>query len=302
MGKSFSGFAASTVIAYVCAWLASFPASAANMLPDFAPDSGTAWVSRGQDFLAPASGPGPITADPKRPRITNDDLRDAGRQPLRAIADLTSPILQPWAREQMRQRNERVLAGKPGFSQQASCWPAGTPAFLTYAVQPVYFVQSQKEVLMIWQADHQIRRVYMNVPHSPNPKPSWFGESVGHYEGDTLVIDTIASDTRTFIDQFDTPHTERLHTVERYHMTNGGKTLEVNLHVEDPGAFTTPWDAMQRYKRVEPGVADVTDPFNPLSATSRAGPILEASCAENPNSLLGAEGALPIPQTKEPDF
>ena len=127
----------------------------------------------------------------------------AGAQAMFPIGDLSAPILQPWAREQMRQRNERVLAGKPGFSQQASCWPVGVPAFLTYAVQPVYFVQSPKEVLMIWQADHQIRHVYMNVPHSPNPKPSWFGESVGHYEGDTLVVDTIASDTRTFIDQFD---------------------------------------------------------------------------------------------------
>jgi hypothetical protein len=273
-------------------------AAGADSPPDFAPNPSVGWVSSGVRLLPPpGGGPGPVVADPGRRVVSNN-----GAQYMFPMGDLSAPILQPWAREQMRQRNERVLAGKPGFSQQASCWPAGTPAFLTYAVQPVYFVQSQKEVLMIWQADHQIRRVYMNVPHSPNPKPSWFGESVGHYEGDTLGIDTIASDTRTFIDQFDTPHTERLHTVERYHMTNGGKTLEVNLHVEDPGAFTTPWDAMQRYKRVEPGVADVTDPFNPLSATSRAGPILEASCAENPNSLFGAEGALPIPQTEKPDF
>jgi hypothetical protein len=233
---------------------------------------------------------------------SNNDVRARGAQAVFAIGDLNAPILQPWAREQMRQRNERVLAGKPAFSRQASCWPVGTPGFLLYAVQPVYFVQAPKEVVMIWQADHQVRHVYLNVPHSPNPKPSWFGESVGHYEGDTLVVDTIASDTRTFIDQFETPHTEKLHTIERFHMTNGGMTMEVNLHVEDPGAFTTPWDAIQRYRRVEPGVADVTEAFNALSSTSAAGPILESSCAENPNSLFGAEGALPIPQTDKPDF
>jgi hypothetical protein len=85
-------------------------------------------------------------------------------------------------------------------------------------------------------------------------------------------------------------------------MTDNGLRMEVNLHVEDSGAFTTPWNAIQRYRRVEPGVADNNEPFNPLSSASRAGPMLEASCAENPNSLFGAEGALPVPQTEKPDF
>ncbi len=274
----------------------------ADSPPNFAPNPSVGWVSAGVRLLPPPSGPGPVVVAPGQRQASNNDVRARGAQAVFAIGDLNAPILQPWARERMRQRNERILAGKPAFSQQASCWPVGTPGFLLYAVQPVYFVQSLKEVLMIWQADHQIRHVYMNVPHSPDPKPSWFGESVGHYEGDTLVVDTVASDPRTFIDQFETPHTDKLHTIERFHMTNGGKTLEVNLHVEDPGAFTTPWDAMQRYRRVEPGVADVTESFNALSSTSAAGPILEASCAENPNSLFGAEGALPIPQTEKPDF
>ena len=104
------------------------------------------------------------------------------------------------------------------------------------------------------------------------------------------------------MDQFGTPHTKQLHVIERYHLVDGSKTLEANVHVEDPGAFTMPWDAIQRYRRVEPGVADVTEPFNALSSASAAGPILEASCAENPNSLFGAEGALPIPQADKPDF
>ena len=155
---------------------------------------------------------------------------------------------------------------------------------------------------MIWQADHQVRHVYMNVAHSPHPKPSWFGESVGHYEGDTLVVDTIGSTTRTYIDQFETPHTEQLHTIERFRMTDNGMHMEVSLHVEDPGAFTTPWNARQGYRRVEPGVAEPTDAFNPLSSTSAAGPMLEASCAENPHGLFDAAETLPIPQTDKADF
>src|SRR6266700_3500776 len=121
------------------------------------------WVSAGVRLLPPPSGPGPVVADPGRRTTSNNDVRASGAQALFAMGDLNAPILQPWAREQMRQRNERVLAGKPAFSRQASCWPVGTPGFLLYAVQPVYFVQSPKEVVMIWQADHQVRHVYMNV-------------------------------------------------------------------------------------------------------------------------------------------
>ena len=168
--------------------------------------------------------------------------------------------------------------------------------------QPLFFYQTPKMVLIVNELNSQIRHVYLNVPHSKNPKPSWYGESVGHYEGDTLVVDTVGIDAKTFVDNFETPHTEKLHTVERFHISPDGKTLEVNLHVEDPGAFTTPWDAIQRYRRVEPGVADVTEAFNPLSSVADAGPMLESSCAENPNSLFGAAGALPIPQTDKPDF
>jgi hypothetical protein len=218
------------------------------------------------------------------------------------MGDAEAAILQPWARDQVRARNDKVLAGKPAFSRQSSCWPIGTPGFILYPVQPTFFVQTPKEIVMIWQADHMVRHVYLDVPHSANPKPSWFGESVGHYEGDTLVVDTIGISTRTFVDNFETPHSDKLHTIERFRIVDNGMRMEVNLHVEDPVAFTTPWDAMQRYRRVEPGVADVTEAFNALSSVNDAGPLLESSCAENPNSLFGAEGALPVPQTDKPDF
>ncbi len=276
-------------------------AVARDEAPDFAPNPSVGWVSGGVRLLPPASGPGPVGPAPGQSLVSNNEVRSRDAQARFAMGNANAPILQPWASDHIRQRNQRILAGKPAFSQQASCWPVGTPAFLTYAVQPVYFVQAPKEVLMIWQADHQVRHIYMNVPHSPHPKPSWFGESVGHYEGDTLVVDTIGSTTRTYIDQYETPHTEQLHTIERFRMTGRGLRMEVSLHVEDPGAFTTPWNARQTYRRVEPVVAEPTDVFNPLSSTSAAGPILEASCAENPGSLFGAE-APPIPQTVKPDF
>jgi hypothetical protein len=275
--------------------------SAAQSPPDFAPNPSVGWVALSGEFIAPPSGPGPVMRDPAHPRVSNDDLRATGAQPTFPMGDVNSPILQPWARDVLRQHNEVVLSGKPAFPPQASCWPAGVPHFLLYPVQPVYFVQTPKEVIMTWQADHQIRHVYLTDKHSPQVKPSWYGESIGHYEGDTLVVDTIGLDDRTLIDGFQTPHTKQLHVAERFHMINNGKTLEVNVHVEDPGAFTTPWDAIQRYRRVEPDIAKNPDPFNPLSSTSAEGPMLEASCAENPNSLMGM-AAIPIPQADKPDF
>jgi len=277
------------------------PAAPAASTPDFAPNPSVGWVAVSGEFQAPPSGPGPVRRDPAHPRVTNDDLRARGAQPTFAMGDVNSPILQPWARDVIKTRNELVLSGKPAFPAQASCWPAGVPHFLLYPVQPVYFVQTPKEVVMTWQADHQIRHVYLTDKHSPNLKPSWYGESIGQYEGDTLVVDTIGLNDRTTIDGYETPHTAQLHTVERFHLINGGKTLQVDLHVEDPGAFTTPWNAIQRYRRVEPELAKNPDPLNPLSSTSEEGPMLEASCAENPNSLMGM-ATIPVPQAARPDF
>ena len=84
---------------------------------------------------------------------------------------------------------------------------------------------------------------------------------------------------KTYVDNYRTPHTAALHVVERFHMINDGKMLEVNIHVEDPGAFTTPWDAIQRYRRVQQ-------------------PTLEEACAENNTHLFEYH----IPVADKPDF
>ena len=261
------------------------PAAAAEKapVPDFSPANNVGWVAQGGEFLPPKSGPGPVMDDPAHPRISNAVAAATGRQPTFHVGDADSPILQPWAKEQMRKRNALILSGKPGYTRQAACWPNGVPGFLLYPVQPIYIVQGPKEVLMISQEDHQVRHIYLNVPHSQHVPLSWNGESVGHYEGDTLVVDTVGMNDQTYIDNYRTPHTDKLHVVERFRMTDGGKALEVDLHVEDPGAFTTPWNAIQRYRRVEPG------------------PILEAFCAEGNFNYFNYE-VEPIPQANKPDF
>jgi hypothetical protein len=274
------------------------------MPPDFAPNASVSWIRiGGAEFKPPISGAGPVMSDPEHPTITNDDLRLTGRQPTFPVADLTNPILQDWTRERLRRRNEDVLSGKPGFGPQQSCWPRGVPGFMLYGVQPLYIVQGPREVIMTWQGDHQIRHVYLDLPHSANVKLSWYGESVGRYDDDTLVVDTIGLNDKTFIDGFLTPHTDRLHVTERWHLVDQGKTLEADIHVEDTGAFTLPWNAIQRYRRAEPQKSEnaLVAANDGTTSAAIAGPMLEASCAENNVSYFGGD-RLPIPTAIKPDF
>jgi hypothetical protein len=210
---------------------------------------------------------------------------------------LSNPILQPWVREQMKRDNDEVLAGKIPFMARERCYPPGMAWNVFRRVTPpmVFFVQQPTFVLLMYRGDNQFRHVYLNVPHSAHPKPSWNGESVGHYEnGDTLVVDTIGVLVHryNFVDNYRTPHTDQLHVVERYRLSADGKTIDVNVRFEDPGAFTTPWEARQHY------------------AKSEEGPLEETICAESAGrgtdlfnwGLTHAAELAPMPQDDTPDF
>ena len=270
--------------AVVAAWPSVAAAQQGDAVPDFTIDSKSAWLMVGDELLPPPSGPGPITFDKRHPYVDNAAARRTGTQPTYRVADLSNPILRPWAVEQMRKANEWVLAGKVPFRARERCYPAGVPGWVVYTLaEPIFILQTAKQVTMINQGGPEVRRVYLNVPHSADPKPSWYGESVGHYEGnDTLVVDTIAISTKTFVDSYLTPHTEQLHVVERYKLLNTGKAMEVLIIVDDPGAFTTPWSAVQRFRRV------------PREWT-------EDICAENNFDFLRYE-VVPLPQAGKPDF
>jgi hypothetical protein len=293
MGElSMSGFApmrdagkrnvASAILAgLLCA--AAFPAlSAAPGIPNLAPNEGTGWVpdrAAGDDFLPPPSGPGPVVSVKDHPYVPNNQGQSTFR-----VADLSNPILKPWAVEQMRKVNEAVLAGKIPFTARERCWPGGVPDIDIYERdRPIFFVQTPKEVVIITEHDAQIRHIYLNVPHSAHPSLSWYGESVGHYEGDTLVVDTIGLNDKTFVDNYRTPHTTQLHVVERFKLVDGGKTLQAIIAVDDPGAFNMPWSAVQRWRRREDR------------------PIIELVCAEQPNNYFNFDMA-PLPTALRPDF
>src|SRR5882757_8542702 len=235
------------------------PTMAQQNPPIFSWDATIGWIGMGDFRPVPGRVP-PLTNDPKYPFVPNGQ----GRQPTYRIADLTNPNLKPWVREAMKKDNDEVIAGKIAFTPSSSCVPAGVPGFMALGgnQNPLWFLQTPKEVRMMRSADSQVRRVVLNAPHSANPKPSWYGESVGHYEGDTLVVDTIGLSTKTFVDAYRTPHSEKLHVVERWKLGADGKTLEVEMTVDDPETYNQPWQAILRYRQAP-------------------GPLLEAACAEN---------------------
>ena len=150
---------------------------------------------------------------------------------------------------------------------------------MMYVVERVFILQSPKEVLFIYEGNEEVRHIYLDVPHTEKPTPSWYGESVGHYDGDLLMIDTIGFNDKTFIDNYRTPHTEKLHVTERWRVIEDGKFLEVNFTVEDSDTFNAPWSAIQRYRRAQ-------------------GPMNEQICAEN--NLQSSDYKTPV--AGRPDF
>jgi hypothetical protein len=253
-----------------------------NAIPSFE-SAGVGWSKISDDFLPPVSGAGPVTYDKRYPYVPNNN---EGKQVTFRIADLSNPILKPWVIEKMREQNALAAARKRAFEARASCRPGGVPGFLVMGrVNPLYFVQGKNEVLLINEGGPEVRRVYLNVPHSASPKTSPYGESVGFYEGgDTLVVDTIGLSDDTYIDNYRTPHTTQLHVVERFKLTNGGKTLDVTIAVEDAGAFNMPWSARQTFHR------------------TRGGQLEEAICAENNFAFESDAAVAEIPKANKPDF
>jgi hypothetical protein len=294
-------FASNCILFLAASVVTASTQSVAAPVPEFGPNPAVSWIVISNGFLPPDSGAGPIRQDPAHPYVGNDEFRRTGRQPTMPFADVSSTILQPWTRNELQKRNELVLAGKAP-TLGIDCGPTGGAAFLVRTnVQPYFFVQAPDKVLIINQDDHQFRHIYLTGGHSRNLKPSWSGESIGHYEGDELVVDTIAIAAKAPVDRFFTPYTDQIHLIERFRLASGGDRLEVRVHVEDPGAFTVPWNGRILYQRVEPGRAERVFPPGVNSGATEAGPLLEKSCAENPFSYFGNDGP-PVRHADRPDF
>jgi hypothetical protein len=268
----------------------------------------------------PLSGPGPVVNEVRQRQRGDVDGRPLppADAPLvsearQLVGDYTNPILKPEAAEVVKKHGETALAGVGYPSPRNQCWPQGVPFIFTN--DAVQLLQQSDKITMLYDEDHEVRRVRMNQPHPAQLTPSWYGDSVGHYEGDSLVIDTIGFKIGPFsaVDQYGTPFTHDLHLVERYRLIDHeaakeawerggkenvrggaigetwapdpgykGKALQLEFTVEDKGVFTTVWSATKTYRRI-----------------FRDWP--ENVCAENPYKY-GTEKDPSVPMADKPDF
>jgi len=210
-------------------------------------------------------------------------VRNLGRTPSgqsnfnQLIGDPASPILQPWAAEMVKKLGEISLAGKAFPDPDNQCLLNPVPyIFWNFEIQ---ILQQPDKVTILYPHDQDHRQIRLNQPHPAKVTPSIHGIPVGHYEGDTLVVDTVGIKVGKYamVDSFRTPYTQALHVVERYRLidydaakeaqtrahkgvaarallcrpipTTAARDLQLEFTVEDPGAFTTPWKATITYLR-----------------------------------------------------
>jgi hypothetical protein len=273
------------------------------------PDLSGIWSRPYFGVEPPLSGPGPVMGRPgNRGRI---------------VGDYGNPVLKPQAAEAVKKHGEIEVSGTAAPNPRNQCWPEGLPFMF---VDPgIQILQQSNKITILYDHDHQVRHVRLNEPHPAHATPSWYGDSVGHYEGDTLVIDTVAIKIGplSMVDWFGTPQTSALHLVERYRLIEyqaaievqervlktrpllpeappdggdsglhidpdyQGKGLQLEFTVEDDGVFTTSWSATVTYRRAVNWRGSQEWP--------------ESICAENRHEYYAAKDTS-VPHADKPDF
>jgi hypothetical protein len=297
------------------------PSQGTASIPDF---SGIWAHLTFPDVEPPLSGPGPVrnlsrvTVEAARKMAPYNEAATAGAPPngvsniAELVGDFTNPVLKPAAAEVVKKFGELAKKRLPYPTPGNQCWPGGVPfVFWNIGMQ---MLQQKDKVTILYSNDYDVRHVYLNSKHPVHVTPSWYGDSVGHYEGDTLVIDTVGIKVGPFamVDMYGTPHSEALHVVERYRLLDNeaaneseergerenfrfrvsdgglarnpndkGPGLLLEFTVEDPGVFTSPWSARITYRR-------------PL------GNWPETVCAESTLDYVGRK--IDLPHADRPDF
>ena len=272
----------------------------AERLPDF---SGF-WSRAVFGLEFPKSGLGPTRNLSRKPDGTSNQSK--------AVGDFNNPNLTPRAARLIKERSEVTTRGEDYANPSNQCLPMVAPYI--FRVQGMEMLQTKDEVLILYMQDHQVRHVRLNGRHPAHVTPTWQGDSVGRYEGDTLVIDTVGviAGAAAVLDQFGTPFSGALHVVERYRMIDyaeahaaqdralreygppateqgaivdrdyKGKGLQVQFTVEDTNMFVTPWSGLATYVHA-------------------SGEWVENVCAENIHEYYAARDTQ-VPQSDKPDF
>jgi len=271
------------------------------------PNFSGVWARPYVGFEPPLSGPGPVL---NRSRVN-------GQSNLNQFAgDYSNPILKPNAAEAIKRHGEIEMAGATAPNPSNQCRPMPPPYILQR--QQMQLVQQQHQITILYAEDEQVRRVRLNSKHPEHVIPTWHGDSIGHFEGDTLIVDTVGIKVgpHSMIDSFGTPYSEGMHIIERYRLIdydegraaaarserenralradsftgNGvaldteyrGKALQIQFTVEDREFFTMPWSAIVTYWR-------------------GSGDWVERICSENVNEYYAGQ-LIAVPRANAPDF
>src|SRR5438132_7176689 len=279
-------------------------APSGSQRPPSIPDFSGIWVHPSlPGFEPPLSGPGPVRNRSRRP--------DGQSNFNQLVGDYINPILKPHAAEVVKKHGEISYAVFCLKKKSNQCWPGGVP-YMFWNIE-MQMLQQLHQVTILYWSNQEVRRVRMNQSHPARVTPSWYGDSVGHYEGDTLVIDTVGvKSDRPFamVDMYGTPFSAALHVVERYRMVDydeaqaavarnlkqnarvpdtasdlsyRGKRLQVVFTVEDERVFTMAWSGVITYER-------------PAMAWE------ENVCAENPFDFFAGKNDAFVPTADKADF
>ena len=212
------------------------------------------------DLAAPA---------PRRPDGRPDLTSIWGTESPKYLANLAADFkpgelpIQPWAEALTKERMTGIHAGE---ESNANCLPQGVPR-IDATPNPFKIVQEPDLVVILYEAFGQFRQIYMDGRSLPkDPNPTWLGYSVGHWDGDTLVVDIMGFNGKTWLDQAGHPTTDALRVTERYHRRDFGH-LHIQVTIDDPKAYTKAWT--------------VTEPMQLLPDTD----LIEFVCNENEKDL-----------------
>jgi hypothetical protein len=234
----------------------------------------------------------PEEQPPREPAVSTADwlVQEGPKSPRRQSMVVDPPNGRVPLKPEATKTRDSLLAQSSNVLERYGPWERCITRGVPASMMPSAYnnghqiVQTPNYIVFHTEMIHEARVIPLDGrPHLGPAVQSWSGDSVGHWEGDTLVIDTIGLNDKTYIDNYRTPHTTQLHVVERWRLAPDAQSIEVSVYVEDPGAFTTPYRAMQRWLRRENTALPVTP------------------CNENNDDKFNA-GLVPLAEAKTPDF